>query len=65
MNLFAVPFLRTSLDGLLHPNSYIPWVQTGLIIALYMVGGKVVSHAHRPYSTPQKHYFSVSCTHLC
>jgi hypothetical protein len=25
------------LEGLLHPHSSIPWVQTGLIIALYMV----------------------------
>jgi hypothetical protein len=28
-------------------------------------GGKVVSHTHRPRSTPQKHYFSVSGTHFC
>jgi hypothetical protein len=28
-------------------------------------GGKVVSPKHRPHFTPQKHYFSVSGTHLC
>jgi hypothetical protein len=28
-------------------------------------GGKVVSPKHRPRSTPQKHYFSVSSTHFC
>jgi hypothetical protein len=27
--------------------------------------GKVVSHTHRPRSTPQKHYFYASGTHLC
>jgi hypothetical protein len=27
-------------------------------------GGKVVSPTHRPRSTPQKHYFSASGTHL-
>jgi hypothetical protein len=34
----------------------------GLAIA---TGGKVVSLTHRPHSTPQKHYFSVSGTHFC
>jgi hypothetical protein len=28
-------------------------------------GGKVVSPAHRPLSTPQKHYLSASGTHFC
>jgi hypothetical protein len=29
-------------------------------------GGKVVSPTHRPYFTPQKHYyFKVSGTHFC
>jgi hypothetical protein len=28
-------------------------------------GGKVVSPAHRPRSTPQKHYSSASATHFC
>jgi hypothetical protein len=28
-------------------------------------GGNVVSPTHRPRSTPQKHYFSASGTHLC
>jgi hypothetical protein len=26
---------------------------------------KIVSHTHRPHSTPQKHYFSASGTHFC
>jgi hypothetical protein len=28
-------------------------------------GGKIVSPAHWPRSTPQKHYFSASGTHFC
>jgi hypothetical protein len=28
-------------------------------------GDKVVSPTHRPLSTPQKYYFSVSGTHFC
>jgi hypothetical protein len=28
-------------------------------------GGKVLSLMYRPHSTPQKHYFSASGTHLC
>jgi hypothetical protein len=28
-------------------------------------GGKVVSPAHRPHYTPQKHYFSSSDAHFC
>jgi hypothetical protein len=28
-------------------------------------GGKVVSPTHRPRSTPQKYFFSVSSTHFC
>jgi hypothetical protein len=28
-------------------------------------GGKVVSLTHRPRSTHQKHYFSLSDTHFC
>jgi hypothetical protein len=28
-------------------------------------GGEVLSPTHRPHSTPQKHYFSASGTHLC
>jgi hypothetical protein len=28
-------------------------------------GGKFVSSTHRPRSTPQKHYFSVSGTYFC
>jgi hypothetical protein len=28
-------------------------------------GGEVVSPTHRPLSTPQKHYFSVSVSYLC
>jgi hypothetical protein len=28
------------------------------------MGGKAVNPIHRPRATPQKHYFSASCTHF-
>jgi hypothetical protein len=28
-------------------------------------GGKAVNPTHRPFFTPQKHYFSASGTHFC